>query len=747
MNNLSTGYVGTVTISTIDINNEVTVLASGVSPSSTTAYAVPSTAVRIRVASDDGGYLQPGKRFSFTVSTVFKDIESTTTSSKNLSNSAQFSYRFEGASTSGTVSTLAYIVYQPIDPKIQLTKSCTYTSRLSGTEQLYSIALLNPYSNGIPTDMTLDGQMLVDLLPQGVVYIPGSASVYSYTTGVTYFTSNEPQVIENYKGTGRTALAWTYKNSITGKGLGAYVYYMTISFRATVTKITEPGTAMNDVYLIWENNGSQSSGSTINATSSQSDVLDIDGDGNTTEQIAKASSSFTYVPPKELYSAKLVQGSLDAAATYTTGHTLVGGTANYTLKVNNRTDYPVSQLYIIDVLPYPGDQALTPYAVNAYRDRNSQFAVALTGSITGSAEYTVYYTTTVRGSNADLATFDAAATWTTTPTDFAAVKAVKIVLNSGSQLSANSSVTFNMPVSVPDEPSIVEQVAVNSVAISTNGTSYAESDPVSLTVISYTLSGAAFIDKDNNGYKDTDDETIPNTVVTLLDSSGNAVLDKSGNPITTTTDSSGAYSFSIYTPGTCSVSFSPPDGVYFEANTPPATDTSSTNRNNLIAGETYTSAVTFGSLTANSAILNAGYVRIADSITFTKTDASGNPLEGAEFTLYDADGNAVATASSDENGVVAFESVPYGSYTIEETEAPTEYVLSTATLSASIEKAGQKVILSKVVNQKIKQNQPGNNGPNTGDIGIAVYMLPLFLSALFIILLTVRKRKHSKKSA
>ena len=58
-------------------------------------------------------------------------------------------------------------------------------------------------------------------------------------------------------------------------------------------------------------------------------------------------------------------------------------------------------------------------------------------------------------------------------------------------------------------------------------------------------------------------------------------------------------------------------------------------------------------------------------IVLTKTGKDGvTVLEGAEFTLY-KDGLKVTTATSDANGKVAFTGLAYGTYTVQETKAPT----------------------------------------------------------------------------
>lgn len=65
------------------------------------------------------------------------------------------------------------------------------------------------------------------------------------------------------------------------------------------------------------------------------------------------------------------------------------------------------------------------------------------------------------------------------------------------------------------------------------------------------------------------------------------------------------------------------------------------------------------------------------SFTVNKTDADNKKVAGAEFTLYDGP-NAVATETTDRNGVATFSGIAIGSYTLKETKAPTGYVVSDA---------------------------------------------------------------------
>src|SRR5690625_3075518 len=64
------------------------------------------------------------------------------------------------------------------------------------------------------------------------------------------------------------------------------------------------------------------------------------------------------------------------------------------------------------------------------------------------------------------------------------------------------------------------------------------------------------------------------------------------------------------------------------------------------------------------------------AVELSKTDEEGNALEGAEFTLFDAEDNAIETATTGEDGKILFEDIKTaGTYYVQETKAPAGYVL------------------------------------------------------------------------
>ena len=97
----------------------------------------------------------------------------------------------------------------------------------------------------------------------------------------------------------------------------------------------------------------------------------------------------------------------------------------------------------------------------------------------------------------------------------------------------------------------------------------------------------------------------------------------------------------------------------------------------VLAPEGYELCVTELAFEINSEGLIEGKATVADDYTrfsLLKVDEYHKPLAGVEFGLFREDGTQQATAVSDENGLVTFEKIPYGTYTIQETKTLTGYL-------------------------------------------------------------------------
>lgn len=93
-------------------------------------------------------------------------------------------------------------------------------------------------------------------------------------------------------------------------------------------------------------------------------------------------------------------------------------------------------------------------------------------------------------------------------------------------------------------------------------------------------------------------------------------------------------------------------------------------------------------------------------IRFVKTDENGSPLSNVRFTLfadedctervYDVDGNLVNTKSSDNNGLVEFTRIKFGTYYIAETKAQSGTQLLAASIKAVVSADGTKLYFNEI---------------------------------------------------
>ena len=95
-----------------------------------------------------------------------------------------------------------------------------------------------------------------------------------------------------------------------------------------------------------------------------------------------------------------------------------------------------------------------------------------------------------------------------------------------------------------------------------------------------------------------------------------------------------------------------------------------------------------------SAYLKVTNKKISASIIINKIDASSkNPLEGAEFGLFDKNDKLVTSKVTDKNGRIVFENVLYGSYKVKEVKAPTGYVLNSKVYDVEVNGKTNEIVL------------------------------------------------------
>ena len=112
-----------------------------------------------------------------------------------------------------------------------------------------------------------------------------------------------------------------------------------------------------------------------------------------------------------------------------------------------------------------------------------------------------------------------------------------------------------------------------------------------------------------------------------------------------------------------------PGAYYFK-------ETSTTTDYIFNPDQTYPFVINDSITSAGQPIEQVTVTNYQGAVKFTKTDAHGNLLAGAEFTLYQADGVTVAkpTIQTDATGIVYFAGLKPGSYVVKETSAALGFV-------------------------------------------------------------------------
>ena len=143
----------------------------------------------------------------------------------------------------------------------------------------------------------------------------------------------------------------------------------------------------------------------------------------------------------------------------------------------------------------------------------------------------------------------------------------------------------------------------------------------------------------------TGQQTVPGALIEVMDSEGNVIYRAS-------TDENGEIPDIPVTPGRYTFrEILAPEG--YELNK--AEMSFSVDKDGNVTGDT---------------VIRDDYTRFY----LLKLDESGRPLAGVEFGLITGSGKPLFTAASDEKGIVTFEKIPYGTYSIVETQPLPGYI-------------------------------------------------------------------------
>ncbi|MEF2608663.1 MAG: SpaA isopeptide-forming pilin-related protein, partial [Faecalicoccus sp.] len=271
-------------------------------------------------------------------------------------------------------------------------------------------------------------------------------------------------------------------------------------------------------------------------------------------------------------------------------------------------------------------------------------------------------------------------------TDFGTVRSIKVQLKDGNQMQPGERVNLLLPIRVPADKALIDKKAINSIALSTDGKRYNESNQTALHVTKYNVKGTFFIDKNQNGTMDDQEPKVSGAKVVLMKEENGqwvAAKDLDGNVIEAKTTSDGTYDFDVYQRGNYRVDFTKKTVYTFpqkgNANDIRADNIESVNQN---VGSTYAFTL---EPSRNSAIRNGAIYSDGRTITIEKVDAGdvNKKLAGATFTLQNTENKEISyTITTDEEGKAVIDNVPFGTYTLTETKAPDNY---TKAASSTIE--------------------------------------------------------------
>ncbi|PGE04280.1 thioester domain-containing protein [Bacillus pseudomycoides] len=103
---------------------------------------------------------------------------------------------------------------------------------------------------------------------------------------------------------------------------------------------------------------------------------------------------------------------------------------------------------------------------------------------------------------------------------------------------------------------------------------------------------------------------------------------------------------------------------------------------------------TFEVKTREVAVVEMKNVQIKGNVQLLKVDQEGKKkLEGAVFTLVDAKGNLISEHTTDKNGVIKVENLPFGQYKFIEKTAPSGYILVKEQIPFNIKENGKTIEL------------------------------------------------------
>ena len=252
------------------------------------------------------------------------------------------------------------------------------------------------------------------------------------------------------------------------------------------------------------------------------------------------------------------------------------------------------------------------------------------------------------------------------------------------------------------------------------------------------IAGRYFCDE-NTDDVDNGEPGISGALVTLLDANGNPATDAAGNTITTTTDANGNYSFTGLAAGTYGVLFAADaEGKSFVAQNDPNGNGDDTNDSD-VDGNGVITGITVGigdaSNDNDAGVEDPGTASLGGRI-FMDSDGdsqdNGNgdeaPAPGVTVRLLDADGNELATTTTDANGEYLFDNLDAGDYRVDfplEVDGKVlveQNVGNDVSDSDASQATGETGVISLAIGEDVRDVDAGVEDPGTAAINGRLFM-------------------------
>lgn len=564
-----------------------------------------------------------------------------------------------------------------------------------GSEVTFSVTANN-------TSTVVDSQPVIsDLLPCGMTFVEDSV------TGGPAGKEKTVTVRDVTDATGctRQLVQVTWPGYQTKGGT-------TIQLRGKVGPSMSAGTHKNEAYIsaAEPEYALTSKKTTICFYGSTDDTYDVNGDGNTADQVCPVSSTFTV---SEQAGADVVLeglGSVEGSTykKYTDGVSMIrqGEDGQYRITPTNSGNADLSDMTVYGILPHVGDTA-----IQGGDSRGSEWAPILTGPLQVGAgtgidpsQVTIEYSTSYNPCRGEVMNQgDAMAAgpagcdnnWTTTPASWADVKSYRIYINGKTTpIKAGASIPIIAPIKAPDNAT---GIAYESVAIAatqaSNNRAILPAEPIKVAMaLALDVALNKTVVSDASNLKPGDQVTYRIDAGNIGQGKAPDLKVKEAFPAGTTfvsaethkcasgyttglpqeckgTDEAGTFDGTTWTIGDMLAGEYASLFVTVTLNA----DTDGKTLNNtaafvnppeydLVPGNNSSSA----SITVKHRLSGKVYYDANESSSF---DNGEDPFKDITVELLGADGNVVATTKTDADGNYSFTGLDAGTYTVKVTKA------------------------------------------------------------------------------